>query len=172
VALVLGAMVAQEVIEFGHGRRNVSIADAIHDVDGLAGVQVVHVEHVLRTCIRQRGLCRRKHAAGEQRSGVVESLRMQAHGAGAKVGGARAERPHRNQQDEGRDGSQEERPDLGEDSGSISDQESISTTKGRLGPEYVLQKLPPPNRNRRTPFLLSILDTKTSPLRCSCPRTE
>jgi len=47
VALVLGAVIAEEVVELVHRGGDVSVADAVDDIEALAGVQVVELELVL-----------------------------------------------------------------------------------------------------------------------------
>ena len=47
VALVVGAMVAEEVIELVHRGGNVGVADAVDDVEAFAGVEVVELELIL-----------------------------------------------------------------------------------------------------------------------------
>ena len=61
---VIGAMVAQEVVEFRNLLGNILIADAIDDIDALAGVKVVEAQAVLLGCRRYtriiRSDCRRQ----------------------------------------------------------------------------------------------------------------
>ena len=47
VALVVGAVVAEEVVELVHRGGQVGVADAVDDVEAFAGVQVVELEAVL-----------------------------------------------------------------------------------------------------------------------------
>ena len=49
LALVVGAVVAEEVVELVHRGGQVGVADAVHDVEAFAGVQVVELEVVLLT---------------------------------------------------------------------------------------------------------------------------
>ena len=55
VADVLGAMVAQEVVQLGDGAGNVLIADPVDDVDVFARMEVVEFEFVTRGGVGLRG---------------------------------------------------------------------------------------------------------------------
>ena len=78
---VSSAVVAEEVVELGNGSGEVVVADAVDDVDALAGVQVVEVQAVGLRGRRGVGRCGAHSGDGEEQNRGGEDGFLKRHGA-------------------------------------------------------------------------------------------